>query len=597
MMLQPRLQKQTPKDLWDEAYNLFRNDKDKKKLMDGYEKFLETPPSSQDSTQPAVEAARARLTIGKETYVIKEKVDKIISAIIYAKDFITAAASLEPHAALAWAGVSVLLPVTLLSRYIIATPVYFSETEVQQLEVAFESKTVKLYSQILEHQIRLAYQCTRVKISRSFRDIVLADDWKAMLTEVKECEQSISKDLHVIDGHMIMAINVKTSTLVDSMRKMEISVERSHREERERYLHRLPRAEGAAFDSNRLQHEPLCLKDTRASMLRLIYEWSETPHGQHVFWLSGMAGTGKSTIARTVARRFSERGQLEPVSSSRKARVLSPMPPTSGRKTNGSISSGSHCPKSILRRCSITPSAFQEFKGCRQRQATNFRHEQARAANRPWSTFQEETGRDISAFLQHELTLVRKKSGLAEDWPKVKDVEKLVQKANGLFIYAATACKFIGDTNFLPKKQLSTLLKKSVRGNSQRQKLDKMYMQVLTQSILSDCELYDQPRVLERFRKVVGYIVILCESLRVRDLSHLLPAGGGESGGRGQRDTNNEEDDEDDKSDEDDESDENDESGGDNEKDEREDPEEEVKITLNELGSVLDVSNLTEVAP
>jgi len=36
-----------PKDLWDEAYNMLWNNKDKKKLIDAYEKFLQ----SQDSLQ------------------------------------------------------------------------------------------------------------------------------------------------------------------------------------------------------------------------------------------------------------------------------------------------------------------------------------------------------------------------------------------------------------------------------------------------------------------------------------------------------------------------------------------------------------------
>jgi hypothetical protein len=39
------------KDLWDEAYNLLWNDKDKKKLIDAYEKFLQNLQSSQDSLQ------------------------------------------------------------------------------------------------------------------------------------------------------------------------------------------------------------------------------------------------------------------------------------------------------------------------------------------------------------------------------------------------------------------------------------------------------------------------------------------------------------------------------------------------------------------
>ena len=34
------------------------------------------------------------------------------------------------------------------------------------------------------------------------------------------------------------------------------------------------------------------------------------PNGKPVFWLNGMAGTGKSTCARTVARSFADSGQL-----------------------------------------------------------------------------------------------------------------------------------------------------------------------------------------------------------------------------------------------------------------------------------------------
>ena len=38
--------------------------------------------------------------------------------------------------------------------------------------------------------------------------------------------------------------------------------------------------------------------------------WADDPQGRCIFWLKGMAGTGKSTISRTVARSFSNRGVL-----------------------------------------------------------------------------------------------------------------------------------------------------------------------------------------------------------------------------------------------------------------------------------------------
>ncbi|KAI1823237.1 vegetative incompatibility protein HET-E-1 [Xylaria intraflava] len=74
-------------------------------------------------------------------------------------------------------------------------------------------------------------------------------------------------------------------------------------------LDKLPLAEGAAFDSYAEQDNPTCLLNTRAGLLRDISVWvkdSEKP----VFWLNGMAGTGKSTISRTLAHSFFDHGQL-----------------------------------------------------------------------------------------------------------------------------------------------------------------------------------------------------------------------------------------------------------------------------------------------
>ena len=68
--------------------------------------------------------------------------------------------------------------------------------------------------------------------------------------------------------------------------------------------------EGASFNSYRLEHEALCLANTRVDVLDRIIEWSTGAHMQCIFWLSGMAGTGKSTIARTIAHSFAEQKRL-----------------------------------------------------------------------------------------------------------------------------------------------------------------------------------------------------------------------------------------------------------------------------------------------
>jgi hypothetical protein len=75
-------------------------------------------------------------------------------------------------------------------------------------------------------------------------------------------------------------------------------------------LPKLPRAEGAAFDSHQDEHNARCLENTRVDLQRQIAEWAEDPNGKCIFWLKGMAGTGKSTISRTVAHSFKDKGQL-----------------------------------------------------------------------------------------------------------------------------------------------------------------------------------------------------------------------------------------------------------------------------------------------
>ena len=53
-----------------------------------------------------------------------------------------------------------------------------------------------------------------------------------------------------------------------------------------------------------------CLKGTRKDVLWVIEDWLKGERNQRVFWLSGLAGTGKSTIAQTVAETAFADGKL-----------------------------------------------------------------------------------------------------------------------------------------------------------------------------------------------------------------------------------------------------------------------------------------------
>lgn len=68
-------------------------------------------------------------------------------------------------------------------------------------------------------------------------------------------------------------------------------------------LGRLHVAKGAAYNDYENQHEE-CLEGTRVELLHSINNWTKAPDGKCIFWLCGMAGTGKSTVSRTVASRL-----------------------------------------------------------------------------------------------------------------------------------------------------------------------------------------------------------------------------------------------------------------------------------------------------
>ncbi|KAF9785244.1 hypothetical protein BJ322DRAFT_1108700 [Thelephora terrestris] len=57
-------------------------------------------------------------------------------------------------------------------------------------------------------------------------------------------------------------------------------------------------------------HHDLCLPGTREAVLDRIMRWTKNPQERRVFWLNGLAGTGKSTIAQTFSGMVADAGAL-----------------------------------------------------------------------------------------------------------------------------------------------------------------------------------------------------------------------------------------------------------------------------------------------
>lgn len=75
-------------------------------------------------------------------------------------------------------------------------------------------------------------------------------------------------------------------------------------------LGKLETAKEATWDSSTEGELSRCLEGTRTHLLGQVADWVADDSGKRIFWLCGKAGTGKSTISRTVAKKLDDDGLL-----------------------------------------------------------------------------------------------------------------------------------------------------------------------------------------------------------------------------------------------------------------------------------------------
>ncbi|PVH71123.1 vegetative incompatibility protein HET-E-1 [Cadophora sp. DSE1049] len=96
---------------------------------------------------------------------------------------------------------------------------------------------------------------------------------------------------------------------VKAFQRLRETIEKPLKEQKV-VLSKLRFAGNATFDSHDEEHNTRCYQGTRVELLRHIESWAGDLHSKCVFWLNGMAGTGKSTISRTIAQKFDDKREL-----------------------------------------------------------------------------------------------------------------------------------------------------------------------------------------------------------------------------------------------------------------------------------------------
>ncbi|KAL6694031.1 hypothetical protein J3F84DRAFT_400496 [Trichoderma pleuroticola] len=114
--------------------------------------------------------------------------------------------------------------------------------------------------------------------------------WPFKKREIHEIFAAIERQ----KANILLNINIEqTSVLLDVHQEVILS--------------KLRIADAATFDSSPDGEQSFCLQGTRSHIIAQIEEWGTNPDSQSIFWLNGMAGTGKSTISRTIAQSFANK--------------------------------------------------------------------------------------------------------------------------------------------------------------------------------------------------------------------------------------------------------------------------------------------------
>ena len=289
-----------------------------------------------------------------------------------------------------------------------------------------------------------------------------------------------------------------------------------------------------------------CLKGTRKEVLQQIQHWLVDEQDQHVFWLNGLAGTGKTTISQTFAnmcfadgrlgasffcsRDFEDRSNLQMIFPTLAFQLSYQYPQFQKKllqvlRTNPDVGSlYSQMEKLIV--CPLKTTGIQTLiildalDECKDEEPASailsilsrfvdqipnvkffitgrperWIHSGFRlAALRPITEVfklhdvqRSSVDADTKLFFNVHLTNIAKcqsHSDLTEEWPNMSDINILCEKAGGLFIYASTVVKFVSSKHHHPEERLALLISLPQSTDREgRSGIDSLYTQVLVQA-------------------------------------------------------------------------------------------------------------------
>jgi len=295
------------------------------------------------------------ITIGNRSFKLRDKADKTILWLDKFKGAMDVASNADPiHVGIPWAGIRLLLEAYKATTsvnypFILLTAIQATISERRQMSallsgletafymtnrlkvywaylhglpegqsrVNFGTVLTSLHSLVLQFLARAIQVYKRDVLSRSFNAFWNPDeisgfesDFEKIAARAEIEASNCCRTLSTVEQERAICLEANLQTALKELEEIRAIKESVNMLANKIDEAELPSAGGAAFNSYDGELGARCHPDTRTDLLRQIENWAEDPQGKCIFWLNGMAGTGKLTISRTVAQRFADAGQL-----------------------------------------------------------------------------------------------------------------------------------------------------------------------------------------------------------------------------------------------------------------------------------------------
>ncbi|KAF9786393.1 hypothetical protein BJ322DRAFT_784345 [Thelephora terrestris] len=328
-----------------------------------------------------------------------------------------------------------------------------------------------------------------------------------------------------------------------------------------------------------------CLRGTRRTILDEIEFWTRDPRRPPVYWLNGLAGTGKSTIAQTIAERTFADGQLgasffcsRDFEDRRNIRFIFPTIAVQLARRRAEFRSifvplvrsdpdiiheslygqmDKLLVQPLLKSAISTVIVIDALDECEDDEPTSailsvlgrfvnqipkvkffvtgrpeprirhgFRLPLLAKATDVFELHEVEPDQimsDMQLFYKHNCSEIKSRHHGLDDWPAEEQLNQLCERAAGLFIYAMATVRFINQNSKNPKKQLDRLIQSQESGFEGRTKLKaNTTLDSLYMSILREAFSDDDPEDDLKLRSVLGAVILAANPLSPSAIAALL---------------------------------------------------------------------------